>query len=101
MAVLDGGGKSHPDRNSIPGPSSALRVAVPTAPSRPSLAQYYTLLLSTIKSLLRTSVGALVQLYHLKYKDELTDEVRLVGVMETIISLSPSPPLNINGCILW
>jgi hypothetical protein len=34
-AGLDGCGKSCPHRDSIPGPSSPLRVAVPTTPSQP------------------------------------------------------------------
>jgi hypothetical protein len=35
MAGLDGCGKSHPRRNSIPGPSSSRRFTVPTELSRP------------------------------------------------------------------
>jgi hypothetical protein len=34
-ADLDGCGKSHPHRDSIPGPSSPWRVAIPTELSRP------------------------------------------------------------------
>jgi hypothetical protein len=35
-AGLDGGGKSRSHRDSIPGPSSPLGVAIPTALSRPT-----------------------------------------------------------------
>ena len=35
-AGLDGCGKSHPRRNSIPGPSTSRRVTVPTELSRPT-----------------------------------------------------------------
>jgi hypothetical protein len=48
---LDGSGKSHPHRDSIPGPSSPKRVAIPTELSRPIYIYIYIYIYISVNSL--------------------------------------------------